>query len=64
MHLYHSAFQIAERKKLVSSIKNTLIDPEGGEQPYKESKVAISSDEAFAESEGNYINRDYKLPFL
>ncbi|XP_042007369.1 granule-bound starch synthase 2, chloroplastic/amyloplastic-like isoform X2 [Salvia splendens] len=43
--------KIAERKKLVSSIKNTLIDPEDGEQPYKESKVAISRDEAFAESE-------------
>ncbi|KAG6405835.1 hypothetical protein SASPL_133429 [Salvia splendens] len=45
--------QIAERKRLVSSIKNTLIDPEGGEQPYKESKVTISSDEASAESEEN-----------
>ncbi|KAH6774535.1 starch synthase 2 [Perilla frutescens var. hirtella] len=35
--------QIAERKKLVSSIKNTLIDPEGSEQPYKESEVTTSS---------------------
>ncbi|XP_057786239.1 granule-bound starch synthase 2, chloroplastic/amyloplastic-like [Salvia miltiorrhiza] len=43
--------QIAERKKLVSSIKNASIDPEGGEQLYKESNVTISSDEASAESE-------------
>ncbi|KAH6791163.1 starch synthase 2 [Perilla frutescens var. frutescens] len=43
--------QIAERKKLVSSIKNTLIDPEGSEQPYKESAVTTSSLEDAAKTE-------------
>lgn len=59
MLLYDSPIQIAERKKLVSSIKSTLIDLEGSEQPYKSSPEA-----AVAETEGNNIYRDYKLQFL
>lgn len=43
--------QIAERKKLVSSIKNTLTDPEGLEQSDKVDKASISSLEAAAKTE-------------
>lgn len=64
MFSYDAALQIAERKKLVSSIKNSIIDPEGSEQPYMESKVTISSPDAAAKTEGNDISLDHKLEFL
>lgn len=59
MLLYDAALQIAERKKLVSSIKNTLIDPQGIEQPYKVNKATISSLEAAANTEGNNIQLQF-----
>lgn len=59
MLLYDAALQIAERKKLVSSIKNTLTDPQGIEQSYKVNKAAISSLEAAAKTEGNNIQLQF-----
>ncbi|KAK4393117.1 Granule-bound starch synthase 2, chloroplastic/amyloplastic [Sesamum angolense] len=40
--------QISERKKLVSSIKNSIIDPEGSKQQYLETDVPISIFDAAA----------------
>ncbi|KAL0450543.1 UNVERIFIED_CONTAM: Granule-bound starch synthase 2, chloroplastic/amyloplastic [Sesamum latifolium] len=40
--------QISERKKLVSSIKNSIIDPEGSKQQYLETDVPISIVDAAA----------------
>ncbi|PIN04718.1 Starch synthase [Handroanthus impetiginosus] len=45
--------QISERKKLVSSIKNSIIDPEGSEQTSLESNVSKLDAH---ETEGNDIN--------
>lgn len=53
--------QIAERRKLVSSIKNSIIDTEGNEQPYAENKVTTSSLDAAAKTQGNDTNQDHDL---
>ncbi|KAL0332079.1 UNVERIFIED_CONTAM: Granule-bound starch synthase 2, chloroplastic/amyloplastic [Sesamum calycinum] len=44
--------QISERKKLVSSIKNSIIDPEGSKQQYLETDVPISIFDAAATKGG------------
>ncbi|KAL2523092.1 Starch synthase 2 [Forsythia ovata] len=49
--------QIAERKKLVSSIKSSIIDPESDELPYEESSGTFSSNR-MATTEGDKINED------
>ncbi|KAK6155085.1 hypothetical protein DH2020_009333 [Rehmannia glutinosa] len=51
--------QIAERKKLVSSIKNSIIDPEGSEQPYIENNVTISSVDATATEDATELGNDF-----
>ncbi|KAI3452297.1 hypothetical protein Pfo_008962 [Paulownia fortunei] len=50
--------QIAERKKLVSSIKNSIIDPEGIEQPDMESNVTISNIDAAATEDSTELGKD------
>ncbi|KAK6129255.1 hypothetical protein DH2020_036964 [Rehmannia glutinosa] len=51
--------QIAERKKLVSSIKNSIIDPKGSEQPYIENNVTISSVDATATEDATELGNDF-----
>lgn len=53
--------QIAERRKLVSSIKDSMIDTEGNKQPYVENKASVSSLDAAAKTQGNDTNQDHKL---
>lgn len=57
----YAILQIAERRKLVSSIKDSIIDTEGNEQPYVENKVTVSSLDASAKTQGNDTNGDHKL---
>ncbi|CAI9758660.1 unnamed protein product [Fraxinus pennsylvanica] len=49
--------QIAERKKLVSSIKSSIIDPESDELPYEERSGSFSSI-GIATAEGDKISED------
>ncbi|KAK4417658.1 Granule-bound starch synthase 2, chloroplastic/amyloplastic [Sesamum alatum] len=50
--------QISERKKLVSSIKNSIIDPEGSKQPYLETDFPISTVDAAATKDAAELGKD------
>ncbi|KAL9157742.1 hypothetical protein ABFS82_08G023900 [Erythranthe guttata] len=50
--------QIAERKKLVSSIKNSINDPEGSEEPYIESNVTIPNLDPVATEDTSKLGKD------
>ncbi|KAG8384693.1 hypothetical protein BUALT_Bualt04G0144500 [Buddleja alternifolia] len=50
--------QIAKRKKLVSSIKNSIVDPEGSEQSYMESNSTICGLDTAATEDAAYSRKD------
>ncbi|KAL6520394.1 Sucrose synthase [Orobanche minor] len=51
--------QIAERRKLVSSIKNTIIDPQGTERPYTDSNGTISSVDPTATEDATELGNNF-----